>query len=129
MAKADHIQVQKDTETAKKRNRTDWRTMSSGNHWAQFLTHGTQSKRTAQKPTKFLKEMKHKKVGIKKSWRGRFDKYLKSSWAHNLQREETRLPKTIFSMAKDKLGQGEASQKSDQKEYGNKLRKKFHPES
>lgn len=32
-------------------------------------------------------------------------------------------------MAKDKKGQGEASQKSDQEEYGKKLRREFLPDN
>lgn len=31
--------------------------MSSGEHWAWFLTHGTYSERPDQRPIKFLKKM------------------------------------------------------------------------
>lgn len=64
-------------ETTKKRDRINWRT--SGECWTWFLTHGTYSKRTNQKPIKLLKKMQHLKEVFEKGMclgKG-FDKYFK----------------------------------------------------
>lgn len=75
-----------------KEKRIDWRTR--GECWTWFLTHGTYSKRTNQKPIKLLKKIYHLKEGFKKGMclgKG-FDKYLKKkSWAHNLAGKEIKL--------------------------------------